>query len=77
MFEKVFSYKFMKKAKKLYVYKGYMLICFEKEIIFIELNISERMIKIEENLTLNFDGVISECVLSFNQQYLAVGVHKN
>jgi hypothetical protein len=27
-FDKVLSYKFMKKAKKLYLYKGNLLICF-------------------------------------------------
>ena len=45
--EKVFSYKFMKKAKKLYVYKEYLLICFEKEVIFIELDIRDNIIKID------------------------------
>ena len=46
-FEKAFSYKFMKKAKKLYVYKEDLLICFEKEIIFIELNVKDKTIKID------------------------------
>lgn len=44
--EKVLSYKFMKKAKKLYTYKNYLMICFEKEIIFIELEIRDKTIKI-------------------------------
>ena len=45
--EKVFSYKFMKKTKKLYVHKEYLLICFEKEVIFIELDIRDNIIKID------------------------------
>lgn len=57
--EKTFSYKFMKRAKRLYIYKEYILICFEKEIIFIELDIRDKIIKTDETLTLVFDGIIS------------------
>ena len=56
----------MKKAKKLYLYRDNLVVCFEKQIIFIELDIRDQIIKIDENRTLNFDGIISECCLSFN-----------
>ena len=49
----------MKRAKRLYIYKEYILICFEKEIIFIELDIRDKIIKTDETLTLVFDGIIS------------------
>jgi hypothetical protein len=49
----------MKKSKKLFIYKEYLVICFEKEIIFIELDIRDKIIKINESKTLNFDGLIS------------------